>query len=61
MYTHDYRNLALAHDLVLSLKLPNGVCEDCFQCTVKCPSGFNVSAKIRDIVRVKGISSGFMA
>ena len=61
MYTHDYRNLALAQDLVLSLNLSTRVCDDCSQCSVKCSSGFNVSAKIRDIVRVKDIPPGFMA
>jgi len=53
MYTYDYRNLALAQDLVVSLNLPSRVCEDCSQCTVKCSIGFNVSAKIRDVVRLK--------
>ena len=36
MYTYGYRNLALAQDLVLSLNLPTGVCEDCSSCPVKC-------------------------
>ena len=61
MYTHDYRNLALAQDLVLSLNLPGRVCDNCSQCTVKCASGFNVAAKIRDMVRVRDIPSGVMA
>ena len=61
MYTHDYRNLALAQDLVISLGLPNRVCEDCSQCTVRCASGFMVSAKIRDIVRLRDIPTTFVA
>jgi uncharacterized protein len=61
MYTHDYRNLALAQDLLLSLNLPTRVCGHCSQCSVKCSIGFNISAKIRDIVRVKDIPCGFMA
>jgi len=61
MYTYDYRNLALAQDLVVSLNLPSRVCEDCSQCTVKCSIGFNVSGKIRDIVRLRDVPSEFLA
>lgn len=61
MYTHDYRNLALAQDLVISLGLPSRVCEDCSQCTVRCASGFKVSAKIRDIVRLRDIPRTLIA
>jgi len=60
MYTYAYRNLALAQDLVLSLNLPNHACEDCSQCSVKCSVGFNVSAKIKDVVRLKDVPSEFI-
>jgi hypothetical protein len=55
MYTYGYRNLTHAQDLVLSLNLPDRVCEDCSDCVVKCPSGFNVSRKIRDVVRLRDV------
>ena len=61
MYTYDYRNLALAQDLVLSLNLSSRACQDCSQCTVKCSVGFNVPAKIRDVVRLKDVPSEFIA
>jgi predicted aldo/keto reductase-like oxidoreductase len=61
MYTYGYRNPALAQDLILSLSLPNRVCEDCSQCSVKCSNGFNVSAKIRDVVRLRDVPSEFIA
>ena len=61
MYTYGYHNLTHAQDLVLSLNLPKRVCEDCGQCPVKCAIGFNVSGKIRDVVRVKDIPSEFIA
>jgi len=61
MYTHDYRNLALAQDLVISLGLPIRVCEDCSQCNVRCPSGFKISSKIRDIARLRDIPTTFIA
>ncbi len=59
MYAHGYRNLSLAQDLVLSLNLTESVCDDCSSCPVKCPSGFNVSSKIRNIVRVNNLPSDF--
>jgi len=61
MYTYNYRNLALAQDLVLSLNLPNHACEDCSQCSVTCSVGFNVSAKIKDVARLKDVPAEFIA
>jgi len=61
MYTYAYRNLALAQDLVLSLNLPSHACEDCSQCGVKCSVGFNVSAKIKDVVRLKDVPTEFIS
>ena len=55
MYTYGYRNLTHAQDLVLSLNLPATVCEDCTLCPVKCSIGFNVSKKIRDVVRLRDV------
>jgi predicted aldo/keto reductase-like oxidoreductase len=59
MYTYGYRNLIHAQDLVVSLNLPDRVCEDCASCSVKCPSGFNVSGKIRDVVRLRDVPTEF--
>jgi hypothetical protein len=60
MYTYDYRNLALAQDLTVSLNLPDKVCEDCSSCPVKCSIGFNVPKKIRDVARLKDVPSEFI-
>ncbi len=60
MYTYDYRNLALAQDLIVSLNLPDKVCEDCSSCPVKCSIGFNVPKKIRDVARLKDVPSEFI-
>ena len=60
MYTYAYRNLAHAQDLIMSLNLPNRVCEDCGQCPVKCSIGFNVSGKIRDVVRLRDVPLEFL-
>jgi len=60
MYTYGYRNLKLAQDLVVSLGLPRKICEDCGSCPVKCSIGFNISSKIRDVVRVRDIPAEFL-
>jgi len=60
MYTYAYRNLALAQDLVLSLNLPSRACQDCSACSVKCSVGFNVSAKIKDVARLKDVPTSFI-
>jgi len=60
MYTYDYRNLAMAQDLVLSLNLPSRTCQDCSQCSVKCTAGFNVPAKIKDVIRLKDVPTEFI-
>ncbi len=60
MYTYGYRNIRLAYDLVTSMDLPRNICQDCGQCSVKCSIGFNVSAKIRDVARVRDIPAEFI-
>jgi uncharacterized protein len=60
MYTYAYRNLTHAQETVLSLNLPARVCEDCGQCPVKCSIGFDVSGKIRDVVRLRGVPPEFI-
>jgi predicted aldo/keto reductase-like oxidoreductase len=60
MYTYAYRNLAHAQETVLSLNLPTRVCEDCGQCPVKCSIGFDVSSKIRDVVRLREVPMEFI-
>lgn len=60
MYVYDYRNLAMAQDLVVSMNLPSQVCGDCSQCPVKCSIGFNVRGKIRDIARIRQVPSEFI-
>ena len=59
MYTYDYRNLPLAQDLVLTLNVPARVCGDCGQCPVKCSIGFDISSKIRDVVRLREVPTEF--
>ena len=60
MYTYGYRKPSIGQELIVSLGLPNHVCEDCDQCPVKCLNGWNVSHKIRDIVRLRDVPSEFI-
>ena len=60
MYVYDYRNPAMAQDLVLSLGLPAGVCSACPTCGVRCAVGFDVRQKVRDIVRIREVPREFM-
>jgi len=55
MYTYGYRNLREAQDLIFSLNLPAQVCTDCSECSVACVSGFNVSQRVRNVVRLRDV------
>ena len=56
MYLHGYRNVAAAQDLVRSLTLPAEPCADCSACPVTCTNRWNVSERVRDIVRLRDAS-----
>ena len=60
MYCYGYRNPGMGQELVASLDLPKRVCEDCGQCPVKCSIGFDVSGKIRDVVRLRDVPLEFI-
>ena len=60
MYVYGYRNLVEAQDLLFSLTLPRQFCQDCVSCSVKCASGFDVSARIRDVVRLREVPPDFL-
>ena len=60
MYTYGHRNLAAAQDLLFSLNLPANVCGDCEQCPVRCAKGFDISARIRDVVRLRDVPADFL-
>ena len=61
MYLYGYRNLVAAQDLVLSLALPNTVCGDCGPCPVACTNRWNVSERIRDVIRLRDVPTSFVA
>lgn len=61
MYLYGYRNVGAAKDLVSSLGLPAQVCGECGTCGVQCLSGFPVSSRIRDVVRLREVPFEFSA
>ncbi len=61
MYLYGYRNLVEAQDLVSSLNLPANPCGDCGSCPVQCSNQWNVSERIRKIVRLRDVPSDFVA
>ena len=61
MFMYGYHNLGAAQDLLLSLNLPLRPCQDCASCPVKCGSGFEVMARVQDVVRLRDVPSVFLA
>ena len=60
MYTYGYRNLREAQDLILSLNLPAQVCTECSQCRIVCLNGFDISRRVRNIVRLRDVPADFI-
>jgi len=53
MYAYGYKNAGLAKETLLGLNLPANACASCGKtCNVKCPSGFDVAAKIAAVTPV---------
>ena len=61
MYLYGYRNLVEAQDLLYSLNLPANPCGDCGSCSVRCLNQWNVSERLRNIVRLRDVPSEFIA
>jgi predicted aldo/keto reductase-like oxidoreductase len=57
MYAYGYRRPALAQSLVTSLDLPPQPCEGCSSCRIDCLNQWNVGEKVRDITRLRDMSS----
>ncbi len=61
MYLYGYRNLVEAQDLLSSLRLPASLCGDCGSCPVKCLNQWNVSERVRNVVRLREVPPEFIA
>ena len=57
---HAYRNREAAHDLVTDLDLTRAPCAGCDICTVTCVKGFDVRARIADVVRLRDVPREFL-
>ena len=60
MYAYGYFQPVLAQSLIASLDLPPTLCEDCSSCPVVCINSWNIAEKIRDIIRLRDVPSGFL-
>ena len=61
MYTYGYKYAQLSKETLAELKLPENMCSSCQnECTVSCPSGFNVGKKIAAIKPVMNIPDVFL-
>ncbi len=61
MYAYGHRNYGAAYDLLQELDLPASPCADCGLCTVRCVQGFDVAARVREIVRLKDLPADLFA
>ncbi len=61
MYAYGYRNLQAAHELVTSLDLPENPCGSCAACAARCAKGFDLSDRVKDIIRLKALPGDFFA
>lgn len=61
MYTYGYRDAKLGKELLATLEIPENACTDCKVCSVQCKKGFHVSERIKDIIRLQDVPSGFLS
>ncbi len=61
MYAHAYKNFSAAQDLVASLQLPSTACQNCQTCPVRCSKGFDVAARIKNIIRIQDVPADWFA
>ncbi len=60
MYAYGYKSPALARETMDSLGLGREACINCTSCGVRCVQGFNIAEKIKDIDRIRKVSSDFL-
>jgi len=60
MYNYGYKQPLLSKETLMDLALGKNACNDCFSCTVKCPSGFKVADKIAAITPIVHVPSHFL-
>jgi predicted aldo/keto reductase-like oxidoreductase len=60
MYTYGYKHATLSKETLAGLDVAQNACDDCSECKVNCPSGFNVSKKIAAIMPVVQVPTEFL-
>jgi len=61
MYTYGYKYSKLSKETLLEINLSQDACSDCTSCKVTCPSGFDVSRKIAEILPVMNTPDEFLS
>lgn len=61
MYAYGYKERKKAQELITHLNIDDNACEECPECIVKCPNGFVVDEKIKDIKRIQNIPEEFLS
>jgi predicted aldo/keto reductase-like oxidoreductase len=59
MYAYGYKNSALARSTIEDLG-SDLACSNCSVCNIACPNGFDVSGKVKDIIRLKAVPHEFL-
>lgn len=60
MYAYGYKYAQLSKETLAELNLPEKICDNCSECKVQCPSGFNVGQKIAAITPVRDMPMEFL-
>ncbi len=60
MYAYGYRDLGWARAALDQADLGAVKCGDCDGCRVRCAMGFDIQARVRDILRLKAVPEDFL-
>ena len=60
MYAYGYRNTTQAWHTLAQTSITSAACSSCSECSIKCPSGFDVRKKVMDIARLRDVPSDLL-
>ncbi len=60
MYTYGYRQISGGRKVLDEFELPTLPCSNCNICSINCTAGFDLKAKIADIVRLRNVPFDFL-
>lgn len=61
MYVYGYRDLAAAARNLESVSEASVACGSCTSCSVKCARGFDIRARVMDVLRLKNVPAEFIS